>query len=157
MPELTLIQNNPHPHGVVGHHIHVPLRVDRVTLAKRRWRGTAVDGREFGFDLAEPINPGAHFYNEDENYYVIEQEPEQVLEIPVTTPAQAARIGWSLGNLHFGVQVIDGTVRVQEDPAVLQLLHREGVSFSRVSCVFQPLSAGAHHHYDHHEHSHHHG
>ena len=30
----------------------IPLRVDRVTLAKRRWRGSAEDGCEFGFDLA---------------------------------------------------------------------------------------------------------
>ena len=156
MPALTLIQKNPHPHGVYGHHVHVPLRVDRATLAKRRWRGTAVDGREFGFDLEEPINPGAHFFNVGENHYVIEQEPEEVLEIAVTTPEEAARIGWSLGNLHFGVQVLAHSVRVVEDPAVMQLLAREHIAFQRVTCVFQPLSAGAHHHHDH-DHGHHHG
>ncbi len=154
MSELTIIRNNPHPHGVYGHHHHVPLRVDRTTLAKRRWRGVAVDGREFGFDLDEPINPGAHFFAVGDNYYVIEQEPEEVLEIPVTTPEQGARVGWSLGNLHFGVQVVGNAIRVVEDPAVLQLLQREGIAFSRVNCVFQPLAAGAHHHHDE---PHHHG
>lgn len=152
MSELTLIQNNPHPHGVYGHHVHVRVPVDRTTLAKRRWRGVADDGREFGFDLEEPINHGAHFFAVGDNYYVIDQLPEEVLEIPVTTPEQAARVGWSLGNLHFGAQVVDGAVRVPEDPAVLQLLRREGIAFSRVTCVFQPLSAGAHHHHDHGDH-----
>jgi urease accessory protein len=144
---LTIIQSNPHPHGDHGHHHHVDLRVDRITLAKRRWRGMAVDGREFGFDLAEPINHGAHFFTDGDNHYVIEQEPEEVLEIPVTTPEQAARIGWSLGNLHFPVEVVDGAVRAQGDSAVLQLLQREGLAFTRVTCVFLPLSAGAHGHH----------
>ena len=77
----------------------------------------------------EPINHGAHFFAVGETYYVIEQLPEEVLEIPVTTPEQAARVAWSLGNLHFGVQVLAGAVRVAEDPAVLQLLAREGIAF----------------------------
>ena len=148
MSELTIIQNNPHPHGVYGHHVHVPLRVDRTTLAKRRWRGVAEDGREFGFDLDEPINHGSHFFAMGENYYVIEQTPEDVLEIPVTSVDQAARVAWSLGNLHFSVQVVEGVVRVTEDPAVLQLLAREGIAFRRVRCVFEPLSAGGHHHHE---------
>jgi len=147
MSDLTLIRNNPHPHGVYGHHVHVVLRVDRITLAKRRWRGVAEDGREFGFDLEVPLNHGAHFFAVGDNYYVIEQEPEKVLEIPMTTPEQAARVGWSLGNLHFGIQVAEGAVRVPDDPAVLQLLHREDITFSRVKCVFLPLSASAHHHH----------
>lgn len=152
MAELTLIQNNPHPHGVYGHHTHVQLRVDRATLAKRRWRGVAEDGKEFGFDLDEAINHGAHFFAVGENYYVIEQTLEEVLEIPVTSLEQAARVAWSLGNLHFGVEVLPGAVRVTEDPAVLQLLAREGITFKKVTCVFLPLSAGA----SHHDHSHHH-
>ena len=117
MSELTIIRGNPHPHGVYGHHVHVNVPVNRLTLAKRRWRGTAVDGREFGFDLEEPIHHGAHFFSVGDNHYVIDQQPEGVLEIPVTTVEQAARIAWSLGNLHFGVQVVDGAVRVTEDPA----------------------------------------
>ena len=152
MSELTLIQTNPHPHGVYGPHRHLPLVASRATLAKRRWRGVAEDGKEFGFDLEEPINHGAHFFAVGETYYVIEQAAEEVLEIPVATVEQAARVAWSLGNLHFGVQVTAGAVRVMEDPAVLQLLSREGIEFRRVSCVFLPLSAGAHHHHDHSHH-----
>ena len=154
MAELTLIQNNPHPHGVDGPHHHIPLAASRATLAKRRWRGVAEDGKEFGFDLDEPINPGAHFFAVGDTYYVIEQSPEEVLEIPIASLEQAAQIGWSLGNLHFGVQVLASAVRVTEDPAVLQLLAREGIAFQRVQCVFLPLSAGAHRHHDHSHHHH---
>jgi urease accessory protein len=149
MSGLTIIQSNAYPHGVIGPHHLIELRVDRTTLAKRRWRGTAKDGREFGFDLAEPINHGAHFFADGDNYYVIEQEPEEVLEILLNAPGQAARIGWSLGNLHFPVQVLEGAVRVQDDPAVRQLLQREGIASTRVTCLFLPLSAGAHGHHHH--------
>jgi urease accessory protein len=130
----------------------VRLLASRATLAKRRWRGVAEDGREFGFDLDEALAHGAHFFADDASHYVLEQTPEDVLEIPVTTMEQAARVAWSLGNLHFGVQVQPQAVRVTEDPAVLQLLARESIAFKRVSCVFLPLSAGAHHHHhgDHH-------
>ena len=149
MSELTIIQNNPYPHGVYGPHEHVPLRVERATLAKRRWRGVAEDGKEFGFDLGEPINHGAHFFAVGDNYYVIEQTPENVLEIPVATVEQAARVAWNLGNLHFGVEVLTGGVRVVDDPAVLQFLERDGVAFKRVSCIFLPMSTAAHHHLEH--------
>ena len=153
MSELTLIQNLPHHHDHHGEHSHVKLLAHRTTLAKRRWRGTAEDGHEFGFDLDVTLSHGAHFWQKDETSYVIEQMPEEVLEIAVVTTEQAARVAWNLGNLHFGVQVVPGAVRVTEDPAVLQLLLREGIPFKRVTCVFLPLSAGAHSH----THSHHHG
>jgi urease accessory protein len=149
MSGLTIIQGESHSHGDHGSHHHIELRADRATLAKRRWRGQATDGREFGFDLAEPIHHGAHFFADGDHHYVIEQEPEEVLQILVATTEQAARVGWSLGNLHFAVQVLDNAVRVQPDSAVLQLLQREGRTFTRVTCVFLPLSAGAHGHHHH--------
>jgi len=158
MAELTLIQNNPHPHGVDGPHHHIPLAASRATLAKRRWRGVAGDGKGFGFDLDEPIDHGAHFFAVGDTYYVIEQSPEEVLEIPIASLEQAAQIGWSLGNLHFGVQVLPDALRVADDSAVQQLLAREHIEFRRVSVVFLPISAGAHDHghSHHHDHSHHH-
>jgi len=156
MSALTIIQKASHSH-THGSHSHIHLPADRATLAKRRWRGVAEDGREFGFDLHETLAHGNHFHHEGDKCYTIQQTPETVLEIPVTTLEQAARVAWSLGNLHFGVQVLTASVRVTEDPAVLQLLTREGIAFQRVTCVFQPLSAAAHHHAHNHDHGHHHG
>ena len=37
----------------------ISIPIDRYTLAKRRWRGVAEDGREFGFDLEAPLADGA--------------------------------------------------------------------------------------------------
>jgi urease accessory protein len=153
MSDLTLIQKALHG-GVYGPHSHIHLPADRATLAKRRWRGVAEDGREFGFDLDETLAHGDHFFADGDKWYTVEQTPEEVLGIPVTSIEQAARVAWSLGNLHFGVQVLSGSVRVTEDPAVLQLLSREHIAFERVTCVFQPLSAGASHHHDHSHHHH---
>jgi urease accessory protein len=153
MADLILIQKVIHPLESHGGHVHVPLWAARTTIAKRRWRGVAEDGREFGFDLEEALIHGAHFFAEELTYYVIEQTPEEVMEIPVATIEQAARVAWSLGNLHFGVQILPDAVRVAEDPAVLQFLDRERLTFKRVNCVFLPLSAGAPHH---HVSSHHH-
>jgi urease accessory protein len=155
MAELTLIQNLPHHRGSHGDPHHVRLLADRATLAKRRWRGVAEDGKEFGFDLDEALSHDSLFFIDGARHYVIEQEPEEVLEIPVTTLEQATRVAWSLGNLLFGVQVLADAVRVTEDPAVLQLLFREGIAYQRVACVFLPLSSGTHHHHD--PSPHHHG
>jgi urease accessory protein len=146
MSELTIIPKAKHG-GAYGPHSHVHVPVTRSTLAKRRWRGVAEDGREFGFDLDEPLSHGDHFYAEGDRHYVADQEPEEVLEIPVTTLEQAACIAWSLGNLHFPIQILPEAVRVAEDPAVLQLLAREHITFRRVTCVFLPLSAASHHHH----------
>jgi urease accessory protein len=151
MSDLTLIRNGLHEDEPNGQRRRVCLRADRAVLAKRRWRGVAEDGREFGFDLDEPLPPGATFFVEDSVQYVLEQAEEEVLEIPVATAEEAARVAWNLGNLHFGVQVVDGAIRVMEDPAVRQFLSREDIACRRVTCVFLPLSAASHHHAHHHE------
>jgi urease accessory protein len=146
MSELTIISKAKHG-GAYGPHSHVHVPASRSTLSKRRWRGVAEDGREFGFDLDEPLSHGDHFYAEGDRHYVADQQPEEVLEIPVTTPEQSARVAWSLGNLHFPVEVLPCAIRVVEDPAVLQFLSRENIAFKKVSCVFLALSATAHHHH----------
>jgi urease accessory protein len=151
--ELTLIQKLPHVHGLHGHR-QVRLQAERSTLAKRRWRGVAHDGREFGFDLDAILVDGTPFLIEGDIYYVFEQLPEEVLEIPVESISEAARVGWSLGNLHFAVEVRPDSVRVPGDPAVLQFLAREKIAYHKVKCVFQPISVGAPHHHDHSHHRH---
>lgn len=154
MSELTLIKKAIHSHAPHGSHSHAHLVAARSTLAKRRWRGTADDGREFGFDLEEPLTHGAHFFSDGPKHYAIEQAPEEVLEIHTKSMEEAARVAWNLGNLHFGVQVIEGGVRVTEDPAVLQYLEREHVPYRRIRCLFLPLSAVAHHHHHDQGHAH---
>lgn len=126
----------------VEHKIVVPLRVDRLRLAKRRWRAFAEDGAEFGFDLEQPLRDQSFFYCEPLRAYVIEQLKEAVIE--VDCPAScvvSARLGWMLGNLHFPIQIQGGTLRVSDDPAIRQMLDRERIEHTFTEAVFQPFSA----------------
>jgi urease accessory protein len=124
----------------------IKLPVERLTLAKRRWRGAAEDGREFGFDLEAPIGDGAVVFQSDATVYVIAQKYEPVLEVALGADSPtAARLGWMIGNLHFQIEVAGALVRVVDDPAVRQLFEREHIAFTTCKRVFHPLS-GAHHH-----------
>ena len=120
--------------------------VERLILAKRRWRATASDGQDFGFDLATPFVHGTGFVGAEGRHYVIEQKPEPVLEIAlIPRAAPVARLGWALGNLHFPIEVTDEVIRVPDDPALRQFLEREKIPFVAVDRVFQPF-ARAHSH-----------
>jgi urease accessory protein len=124
----------------------VALHADRLTLAKRRWRGVADDGSEFGFDLSAPLADGAAFFASDAALYVLAQKVEPVLEVAlIPRPAPVARLGWTIGNLHFPIQVMDECIRVPDDPALRQLFEREKIPFSECECVFVPF-AKAHSH-----------
>ena len=86
----------------------VILKVDRATLAKRRWRGVAQDAREFGFDLDHALADGSVFFREAGKCYVISQAPEPVLEIELGhDPAGVAVLAWQIGNLHFPIEVTE--------------------------------------------------
>ena len=127
----------------------VLLLADRTTLAKRRWRGVAQDGREFGFDLDHPVSDGAVFHRQSGKCYVISQAPESVLEVELETdPGRAAVICWQIGNLHFPVEITDQIIRCVDDPAIRLLLSREGVSWHPAIAVFHPITSlgHAHHH-----------
>ena len=122
------------------------ISVDRLTLAKRRWRGAAEDGSEFGFDLEAPVADGAHVFQSENAIYIIAQRYEPVLEIALSTDAPAsARLGWIIGNLHFPLEVAGAIVRVADDPALRQLFERERIPFVMCKRVFHPLSGGHHH------------
>jgi urease accessory protein len=129
----------------------IRLEVDRLTLAKRRWRGVAADGTEFGFDLTEPLSDSAAFHATEAACYVIAQRPETVLEVRIADCGlrigeAGARIGWMLGNLHFPIEIAEGLVRTGDDPAVRQLLERENVPFAVKTRVFQPTRGTPHEH-----------
>jgi len=119
----------------------IPLVTDRLTLAKRRWRGKAEDGEEFGFDLTAPLKNGVAFCAMKDAVYVIAQRSESVLEVVlIPRSAPVARLGWAIGNLHFPIEVTDDAIRVPDDPALRQLFSREGIPFAVVECVFQPFA-----------------
>ncbi len=133
----------------------VKLVTDRRTLSKRRWRGTAADGGEFGFDLENPLRHGQSFHAVDGKVYTLKQQPERVLRVPYSEAREAAHNAWQIGNLHFAAQFREDCLLVEDDPAIRQMLDRLKVSFSEVEEVFEPVhAAGAHHHGHDHDHSH---
>ena len=133
----------------------VRLAVERLTLAKRRWRGVAEDGAEFGFDLERPIADGAAFHQTADSVYVIAQKYEPVLELRIASirpepvegriGSDAARVGWLIGNLHFQIEVLDEIIRVVDDSAVRQMFEREGIKFTPCKRIFHPISGGHSH------------
>ncbi|MDE0577339.1 MAG: urease accessory protein UreE [Opitutales bacterium] len=144
----------------------VSLKVERRVLAKRRWRGQAADGTDFGFDLSAPLKHGDQFHFANEQRYQIEQLPEQVFKVAYPDPREAAHRAWQVGNLHFPAQFTDGYLLVENDLAIRQMLERNDIPFEEAEEVFQPVvaAAGHHHHHDHdhdhghtHSHSHDHG
>lgn len=132
----------------------IPLAVDRHKLARRRWRGLAEDGTDFGFDLVEALTHGDCFYASDEVIYILEQSPEACFLIGLGDAQNAAWIGWMVGNLHFKASFSEEGILVQDDLAVEQMLEREHIHFHRVDRVFQPSKQGGHSHDHGHTHSH---
>jgi len=128
----------------------VRIPVERLLLAKRRWRGVAEDGSEFGFDLETPLADNAPVFASETALYRLAQKYEPVLEVESSAfsggqAADAARLGWMIGNLHFQIEVAGDVVRVSDDPAVRQLFDREGIAYVACKRVFHPLSGGHHH------------
>ena len=117
----------------------VPLEVERITLAKRVWRGTAADGTEFGFELDRPLKHGETFHQTADVRYVIEQRNEPVLEVELNiTPSAAAGIGWAVGNLHLELQAEATRLLAADDPAVRKLFERLNVPYRAATAVFRP-------------------
>ena len=118
----------------------VELRTDRRTLAKRLWRATAADGTEFGFQLLRPLSPGDTLHQTATARYVIVQDPEPVLEIPLSNlPASAvAGIGWAVGNLHLELSSEAARLLTPDEPAARQLLARIQIFYTPTTAVFRP-------------------
>lgn len=115
------------------------IRVERITLARRIWRGVADDGREFGFELESRLNDGDVVFQTENARYVIRQTPEDLVEISLDiAPSAAAGMGWAIGNLHLELQAEPTRLLAPNEPAVRQLLERLKVPFKPITAVFRP-------------------
>jgi urease accessory protein len=122
----------------------IVLAVERRQFLKRRWRGVAEDGTEFGFDLESRLVDGGVIFQQDGKDYLVRQLPEAVYEVPFENPAHAALVAWKVGNLHLPAEILPDRLRVLHDEAMKNLLDREGWTFSEPVVLFQPLKAMAH-------------
>jgi urease accessory protein len=117
----------------------VSLRADRQTLSRRIWRGKADDGTEFGFELESPLRHGQTVAQTAKGRYVIRQDPEALLEIPLDVSADAAAVtGWAVGNLHFAIDAQPHRILTPDDSGLRQALDRLGVHYRAITEVFQP-------------------
>lgn len=125
----------------------ISLTVERRVLAKRRWRGRAQDGADFGFDLISPLRHGICFHAEQDKNYVIDQKPEVVFRVPYPNQKEAAYRAWQVGNLHFPAHFTESYLLVEGDLAVRLMLERNQIPFEEGIEIFQPvLAATGHHH-----------
>ncbi len=122
----------------------IELAIERRKFLKRRWRATASDGTDFGFDLESRLTDGCVIYQDGNTDYIVRQLPEKVYEVAFTNPAEGALIGWKVGNLHLPAQIMEGSLRILHDDAMKQLLGREGWSFTEPEVLFTPMKAMAH-------------
>ena len=122
----------------------VTLFAERRNFLKRRWRGVAEDGIEFGFDLEARLIDGCVIFHDGGKDYTVRQLPEKVYEVALVDPAFAALVAWKVGNLHLPAQILDGAIRVLHDEAMMQLLERECWPFSEPLVIFTPMKAVAH-------------
>jgi len=132
----------------------IRIPADRHTLARRRWRGTAEDGTDFGFDLSEALNHGDCVLVLEGKAYCIAQKPEACFLIRLEGESKAAWLGWMIGNLHFKASFSSEGILVQNDLAIEQMLEREHIAHEKVERIFQPAKSGGHSHD--HSHDHHH-
>ena len=117
----------------------IALRVERMTLAKRLWRGIAADGTEVGFELHAPLKHGDTFFQSAAARYTVQQHPESVIEVALdVAPSAAAGIGWAIGNLHLELQSEPTRLLAPDEPAVRQLLDRLKISFTPTTAIFRP-------------------
>jgi urease accessory protein len=120
------------------------LHAERRLFLKRRWRGVAEDGTEFGFDLESRLSHGNVIFQTPQVDYIICQQPEVIYELKTETTEQAALMGWKIGNLHFPVQIVPGAIWAMQDPAIKQLLEREGWPFTEQRVIFNPMRVVPH-------------
>ncbi len=118
--------------------IEIAVRVERLRLAKRIWRGLAEDGTEFGCELAAPLRDGDTIWQTTTARYVIHQPAESVIEVPLdVAPSAAAGIGWAIGNLHLELSAESNRLLALDEPAVRQLLDRLKVPYKPTIAIFR--------------------
>jgi len=141
---MHLIQRMLFPASDLPPERQIILHAERRQFLKRRWRGIASDGTEFGFDLDARLIDGCVVFQSAGFDYIVRQLPETVYRIPFENPAHAALVAWKTGNLHLPAQILDDAILVLHDEAMAQLIQREDWSFTEPEVLFTPMKAMAH-------------
>ena len=126
------------------------LTLDSDGRSRRRLRVTSDGGRDVLVDL-----PDASFMHEgdaletDEGLFEIRAAPEPLVEIKAHDPLNLARLAFHLGNRHTATELTDGTLYIQPDHVLEDLVNRLGATVRHVSRPFNPEGGAYHHSHDH--------
>ena len=138
------------------------LGVDETTLAgleadalvltadERRWGRRRVRtraGRELHLALptGSRLTPGEILHVGPDWYVRIEAAREAVLAIQPSSFTEGVRVAFEVGNRHFTLAVDDGRLLVPDDPSMVQLFDRLGVTYERTRAPFSPIGFGQPH------------
>lgn len=115
----------------------VKVSVDRHTLYKRRWRAKAEDGTELAVNLDSPVSDGTLLDAGQGRGFLIEQQAENVLVIPLPQKTEmAAKVGWYLGNQHLPVEIRENEIILEQLNTLAASLDRIGISYTLRRDVF---------------------
>lgn len=120
------------------------------TWEERRWlrgRFTTALGRKIGIALKTGTiaAPGTLLYVGADWYLKIEAATEAVLEISFQDCAQAVKIAFEVGNLHFPLALVEGKILVPDDKAMVRLMERLDARFERRQMIFDPIGNAQYH------------
>lgn len=117
--------------------VSVPL--SRRDLATTNWQAIAADGQAFRCAAAIPLRAGDTILETPTARYVLSQQQEPVVEIPLDlAPSAAAGVGWAFGNEHLPLSAEPTRLLAADEPAARQLLERLRVPYRTGVAVFRP-------------------
>lgn len=121
-----------------------------MTSEERRWcrrRVTTAAGREIALALptGTTLDPGAIIAIGPDWYLEVEAAPESVLAMRPHDRDEAIRIAFEVGNHHFPLALDGDELLVPDDTAMVQLLTRLSVGWTRRLAVFKPIARGHSH------------
>lgn len=117
----------------------VAVAVARRDLATTTWQAVAADGTAFRCAATSPLRAGDTIFETASARYVLCQQEEPVVEVPLDlAPSAAAGVGWAFGNEHLPLCAEPTRLIAPDEPAVRQLLERLRVPYHPGVAVFRP-------------------
>lgn len=108
----------------------------------------APDGIRFALELptGTVLTPGTLLYRSSSRTYVVTAALENVLVVTPRDPAEGARVGHLIGNLHRDIEVDGGDVVALADAALAERLRRAGIAFVEERRAFAGRAPAGHAH-----------
>ena len=132
-----------------------PLRLALGAEERTRLRGLrrSLCGRALLLQLprGEALRPGEWLAPPGEGVMVrVEAAPEELLLVRAADPLELLRAAYHLGNRHVALELLEGELRLLDDPVLADLLRRRGLALERRRLPFLPepgAYAGHPHHH----------